>query len=84
MVLHPSETVFLKHNLIGIGLTFEEEIYDRPCIVDDSKNSRKISIFTYGVAFSGGKRFNDICLVFSTLDGSSYSNILQVQLPCVH
>ena len=28
------------------GFTLEEEMYERPCIVDDSKNSRKISIFT--------------------------------------
>ena len=28
------------------GLTLDEEMYDRPCIVDDSRNSLKISIFT--------------------------------------
>ena len=67
-----------------IGLTLEEEIYERPCIVDDSKNSRKISIFTDGVAFKGGERWNYRCLVFSTLYGSSYSNILQVQMPRRH
>ena len=29
-----------------LGLTLDEEMYDRPCIVDDSRNSLKISIFT--------------------------------------
>ena len=28
------------------GLTLEEEMYARPCMVDDSRNSFKISIFT--------------------------------------
>ena len=51
----------------SIGLTLEEEIYERPCIVDDSKNSRKISIFT----FIGGRKCNVRCLVISTLCGSS-------------
>ena len=31
------------------SLTFEEDMYERPCIVDDSKNSLKISIFTLAV-----------------------------------
>ena len=26
------------------GLTLEEDMYERPCIVDDSKNSLRISI----------------------------------------
>ena len=35
--------------LMLLGLTFEEDMYERPCIVDDSKNSLKISIFTLAV-----------------------------------
>ena len=76
----PACYVFLKSitwRLYGwkiFAFTLEEEIYERPCIVDDSKNSRKISIFIDGVAFIGGKRCKDRCLVFSTLDVSSYSN----------
>ena len=54
-----------------MGLTLEEEIYERPCIVDDSKNSRKISIFTDGTPFIGGRKCNVRCLVISTLCGSS-------------
>ena len=72
------------HVLLIIITTFEEEMYERPCIVDDSKNSLKISIFIDGVAFKGEERCEDRCLVFASLNGSSYSNILQVQLPRQH